>query len=91
MNELSKAPQITALRFFMHVYEVRPRKDKRGVDLISDVLPFGLCGTMEVNAISQEEIGGSWLTLLLKATLLAAARSSVSFEAVDQLLSLRRA
>jgi hypothetical protein len=25
----------------MHVYEVRPRKDKRGVDLISDMLPFG--------------------------------------------------
>ena len=25
----------------MHVYEVRPRKDKRGFDLISDVLPFG--------------------------------------------------
>jgi hypothetical protein len=25
----------------MHVYEVRPRKDERGVDLISDVLPFG--------------------------------------------------
>jgi hypothetical protein len=25
----------------MHVYEVRPRKDRRGVDLISDVLPFG--------------------------------------------------
>jgi hypothetical protein len=25
----------------MHTYEVRPRKDKRGVDLISDVLPFG--------------------------------------------------
>jgi hypothetical protein len=24
-----------------HVYEVRPRKDHRGVDLISDVLPFG--------------------------------------------------
>jgi hypothetical protein len=24
-----------------HVYEVRPRKDKRGVDLIFDVLPFG--------------------------------------------------
>src|SRR5262245_8613555 len=24
-----------------HVYEIRPRKDKRGVDLISDVLPFG--------------------------------------------------
>jgi hypothetical protein len=24
-----------------HVYEVRPRKDPRGVDLISDVRPFG--------------------------------------------------
>jgi hypothetical protein len=24
-----------------HIYEVRPRKDKRGVDLISDVLSFG--------------------------------------------------
>jgi hypothetical protein len=23
------------------VHEVRPRKDKRGVDLVSDVLPFG--------------------------------------------------
>jgi hypothetical protein len=25
----------------VHIYEVRPRKDHRGVDLISDVLPFG--------------------------------------------------
>jgi len=25
----------------MRAYEVRPRKDKRGVDLISDALPFG--------------------------------------------------
>ena len=25
----------------MHVYEVRPRKDHRGFDLISDALPFG--------------------------------------------------
>jgi hypothetical protein len=24
-----------------HAYEVRPRKDKRGFDLISDALPFG--------------------------------------------------
>jgi hypothetical protein len=24
-----------------HTYEVRPRKDHRGVDLISDALPFG--------------------------------------------------
>ena len=25
----------------LHVYEVRPRRDHRGVDLISDMLPFG--------------------------------------------------
>jgi hypothetical protein len=25
----------------LHVYEVRPRKDHRRVDLISDALPFG--------------------------------------------------
>jgi hypothetical protein len=25
----------------MHTYEVRPRKDKRGVHLISEALPFG--------------------------------------------------
>jgi hypothetical protein len=25
----------------MHAYEIRPRKDKRGVDLISIALPFG--------------------------------------------------
>jgi hypothetical protein len=25
----------------MHIYEVRPRKDRRGFDLISDALPFG--------------------------------------------------
>ena len=24
-----------------HIYEVRPRKDKPGVDLISDAMPFG--------------------------------------------------
>jgi hypothetical protein len=35
-----------------HVYEVRPRKDKRGVDLISDALPFGRLWYVEPNAIS---------------------------------------
>jgi hypothetical protein len=36
----------------MHVYEVRPRKDRRGVDLISDALPFGRLWYGEPNAIS---------------------------------------
>ena len=30
-----------AMTSSQHVYDVRPRKDKRGFDLISDVLPFG--------------------------------------------------
>jgi hypothetical protein len=35
-----------------HVYKVRPRKDKCGVDLISDALPFGRLWYAEPNAIS---------------------------------------
>jgi hypothetical protein len=35
-----------------HVYEVRPRKDHRGVDLISAVLPFGKLWYGEPDAIS---------------------------------------
>jgi len=34
------------------VYEVRPRKDKRGVGLISDVLPFGRLWYAKPNAVS---------------------------------------
>ena len=37
-----------------HVYEVRPRKDKRGVDLISDALPFGRLWYGEPNAIANK-------------------------------------
>jgi hypothetical protein len=36
----------------MTVYEVRPRKDHRGVDLISDALPFGRLWYGEPDAIS---------------------------------------
>ncbi len=36
----------------MHVYEVSPRKAHRGVNLISDVLPFGALWYGEPNAIS---------------------------------------
>jgi hypothetical protein len=35
-----------------HVYEVRPRKDNRAVDLISHGLPFGRLRYGEPNAIS---------------------------------------
>src|SRR5215475_3445247 len=36
----------------MHIYEVRPRKDKRGFDLISDVLPFGRLWYGDTNAVA---------------------------------------
>jgi hypothetical protein len=36
----------------MHVYEVRPRKDHRGVELISDALPYCRLWYGEPNAIS---------------------------------------
>jgi hypothetical protein len=35
-----------------HIYGVRPRKDKRGFDPISDVLPFGRLWYDEPNAIA---------------------------------------
>ena len=35
-----------------HVYEVRPRKDHRGFDLISDALPFGALWYGEPDAIN---------------------------------------
>jgi hypothetical protein len=36
----------------VYVYEVRPRKDHHGVDLISDALPFGRLWYGEPNAVS---------------------------------------
>jgi hypothetical protein len=32
---------LSAISARVHIYEVRPRRDKRGFDLISDALPFG--------------------------------------------------
>jgi hypothetical protein len=36
----------------MHVYEIRARKDDRGVDLISDALPFGHLWYAGPNAVA---------------------------------------
>jgi len=36
----------------MHTYEVRPRKDHRGVDLISDAQPFGWLWYGDSNAVA---------------------------------------
>ena len=42
----------TPMQSTMHIYEVRHRKDHRGVDLISDVLPFGHFWYAEPDAVS---------------------------------------
>jgi hypothetical protein len=42
---------MTAIKF-VHEYKVRPRKDHRGVDLISDALPFGRLWYGGANAAS---------------------------------------
>jgi hypothetical protein len=34
----------------MHIYEVRPRRDKRGFDLISDALPLAQIRNMSLCA-----------------------------------------
>jgi len=36
----------------MDIYEVRPPKDKRGVDLISNALPFSRLGCGESDAVT---------------------------------------
>jgi hypothetical protein len=48
------APSLKSRRMTnsQHVYEVRLRKDKRGVDLISDALPFGGLWCGEPDTIS---------------------------------------
>jgi len=35
-----------------HKYEIRPRKDHRGVDLVSDALPFGRLWYGESDAVN---------------------------------------
>jgi hypothetical protein len=40
------------MRSSQHAYEARPRKDKRGVDLTSNALPFGRLWYGEPNAVA---------------------------------------
>jgi hypothetical protein len=52
MNELTNSCSYGSMVSSMHIYEVRPRKDHRGVDLISDALPFGRLWYGEPNAVA---------------------------------------
>jgi hypothetical protein len=47
-----------AMTTSQHVYKIRPRKDRRGVDLVSDALPFDRLWYGEPNAVSN-----AWTTL----------------------------
>jgi hypothetical protein len=52
---LTKSLQPTApvaMTSFQHACEIRPRKDHRGINLISDALPFGRLWYGEPNAVS---------------------------------------
>ena len=49
---MSTGPLTGAMTSSQHTYEVRPRKDKGGVDLISDVLAFARLWYGGPNAIS---------------------------------------
>jgi hypothetical protein len=51
-NELFSSSVPLTMTNSQHLYEIRPRADKHGVDLISDVLPFGLLWYAGPNAIS---------------------------------------
>ena len=67
-----------------HVYEVRPRKDKRGVDLISDALPFGGLWYGEPDAISTF----SRLRKVLQPARIASLSSLISWAMSSRLASL---
>jgi hypothetical protein len=47
-----KSCHVSSAASLKYRYEVRPRKDKRGFDLISDSLPFGRLWYGEPNAVS---------------------------------------
>ena len=51
-NPVRPPTAIGTMTSAQHVYEIRPRKDHRGVDLISDALPFGRLWYGEADAIS---------------------------------------
>ena len=51
-NQTRRSTGSGGMTALQHVYEIRPRKDKRGVDLISAVLPFGRLWYGEPDAIS---------------------------------------
>jgi hypothetical protein len=61
-----------------HVYEIRPRKDHRGVDLTSDALPFGRLWYGEPNAVS-------YAKFYSRSIILSRVSHSVSYPALAEL------
>jgi hypothetical protein len=51
-SQMAKNPAPSPPTISTHVYEIRPRADKHGIDLISDVLPYSPLWYAGPNAIS---------------------------------------
>src|SRR5262245_40785287 len=62
----------------MHVYEVRPRIDRRGFDLVSDALPFGRLWYGEPNALDSIRRLGYRRILIRKAALMCAVSTDIT-------------
>ena len=51
-SQMAKNPAPAPPTISTHIYEIRPRADKHGIDLISDVLPYSPLWYAGPNAIS---------------------------------------
>jgi hypothetical protein len=51
-SQMAKHPAPAPPTISTHIYEIRPRADKHGIDLISDVLPYSPLWYAGPNAIS---------------------------------------
>ena len=59
----------TPMQPAIHVYEVRPRKDHRSLELLSDVLPFGRLLYGEPTAVSYAQFSAGRITLSFASTM----------------------
>jgi hypothetical protein len=76
----------------VHIYQIRPRKDKRGVDLICDLLPFGRLWHGEPNAISNARFAGThrWSATIC-VRVIKSARSALNLARAESAKALTAA
>jgi hypothetical protein len=69
LSSVQRPRLVAAMIRRQHAYEVRPRKDKRGVNLISDVLPLGVSNGGGVGFLYSCSPGGGVLASCLSGFL----------------------